>query len=149
MFKRLAKLFGGLIAAIILIVVATVAALGFVYLEKARERTTAGMLRYTSHYLLMSDGTRIAIDIALPKLLKPGDKIPALIKGTPYWRASRLTFLGGALAGLGLLRGLPTEPDVNLLNDRGYAVITADTRGTGASFGYVNIMFDDREINDF
>lgn len=135
MFKRLVKLFGGLIAALVLIVVATVAASGFIYLEKPRERTTAGMLRYTSEYLLMSDGTRIAIDIDLPKLLKPGDKIPALIKGTPYWRASRLTFLGVALAELGLLRGLPTEPDVILLNDRGYAVIAADTRGTGASFG--------------
>jgi uncharacterized protein len=149
MFKRLANLLGRVIATIILIIVATVAASGFIYLGKARERTAGGMLRYTSHYLPMSDGTRIAIDIALPKVLKPGDKIPALIKGTPYWRASRLTFLGGALAELGLLRGLPNEPDVVLLNDRGYAVITADTRGTGASFGHVNIMFDNREVSDF
>ena len=149
MFKRVAKLFGGLIAAIILLLVATLAASGFLYLEKARERTATGMLRYTSHYLPMSDGTRIAIDISLPKILKPGDKIPALIKGTPYWRASCLTFLGGALAELGLLRGLPIEPDVALLNDSGYAVIIADTRGTGASFGHVNIMFDNREVSDF
>jgi putative CocE/NonD family hydrolase len=149
MFQRLARLFGGLIAMIILIAVATLVASGFVYLETARERTAAGMLRYTSHYLQMSDGTRIAIDMSLPKVLKPGDRIPALIKGTPYWRASRLTFLGGAMAELGLLRGLPIEPDVGLLNDRGYAVITADTRGTGASFGHVNVMFDDREVSDF
>src|SRR5215469_2265562 len=149
MFKRLAKLFGGFIATIVLIVMATVAASGFIYQKKARERTAGGMLRYTSHYLPMSDGTRIAIDIALPKVLKPGDKIPTLIKGTPYWRASRLTFLGGALAELGLLRGLPSEPDAALLNDRGYAVITADTRGTGASFGQVSIMFDNREVIDF
>ena len=47
------------------------------------------------------------------------------------------------------MRGLPIEPDVALLNDRGYAVITADTRGTGASFGHANIMFDDREVGDF
>src|SRR5262249_25818648 len=98
--------------------------LGIYIPGKARQRTAAGTLRYTSQYLPMSDGTRLAIDIALPKVLKPGDKIPALIKGTPYWRASRLTFLGGALAELGLLRGLPNEPDVALLNDRGYAVIT-------------------------
>ena len=149
MFKRLAKLFGGLIAAIILLVVATLAASGLLYLEKARERTATGMLRYTSHYLPMSDGTRIAIDISLPKVLKPGDKIPAPIKGTPYWRASRLTFLGGALAEFGLLRGLPLEPDVALLNESGYAVIIADTRGTGACFGHVNTMFDDREVSDF
>jgi putative CocE/NonD family hydrolase len=149
MFKRLGKLFGGLIATIILIVVATLATSEFLYLKKARQRTAAGTLRYTSQYLPMSDGTRLAIDIALPKVLKQGDKIPALIKGTPYWRASRLTFLGGALAELGLLGGLPTEPDVALLNDRGYAVITADTRGTGASFGHASIMFDDREVSDF
>ena len=149
MFKRLAKLFGGVIATIVLIIMATVAASGFIYLEKARERTAGGMLRYTSQYLPMSDGTRIAIDIARPKVLKPGDKTPTLIKGTPYWRASRLTFLRGALAELGLLRGLLSEPDVALLNDRGYAVITADTRGTGSSFGQVTIMFDNREVNDF
>lgn len=149
MFKRMAKLFGGLIAAIILLVAATLAASGFLYLHKARERTATGMLCYTAHYLSMSDGTRIAIDISLPKVLKPGDKIPALIKGTPYWRASRLTFLGGALAELGVLRGLAIEPDVALLNDRGYAVVIADTRGAGASFGHVNIMFDEGEVSDF
>jgi hypothetical protein len=32
-----------------------------------------------------------------PKDPKTGAKIPALIRGTPYWRATRLTFLGGAL----------------------------------------------------
>ena len=57
------------------------------------------------------------------------------------------TFLGGSLEELGVLK-FPNEAEVPFLNDRGYAVIVADARGTGASFGHVGIAFDDREITD-
>src|SRR5438128_11344499 len=40
-----------------------------------------------SFYLPMSDGVRIAIDIALPEGLTAGAKIPAVVQLTRYWRA--------------------------------------------------------------
>ncbi len=142
------KRIGVLLAAIILLVVVAVLIAGFRYRQKAPERTLAGTPSHSSLYLPMSDGVRIAIDLTLPKDLKPGQKVPALIKGTPYWRRPRPTFVGGALAEFGLLRD-DLEGDVPLLNARGYAVIVVDTRGTGASFGHVDIMFGDREVSDF
>lgn len=148
MFKRLATFLVGVIAALILVVLVTLAVAGLLNAVRTAERTTAGTLRNTSLYIPMSEGVRIAVDVALPKDLKPGQRIPALIKGTPYWRALHLTFLGGAFAELGLLKP-PYDADTLLLNDRGYAVITVDTRGTGASFGYVDVAFNDREVGDF
>ena len=61
--------------------------------------------------------------------LAAGERLPALMKGTPYWRAP--------------------EEEVAILNRRGYAVVGIDARGTGASFGRINIMFSDAEISDY
>jgi hypothetical protein len=86
-------LFVGLL---VVIVAATVVVAGLLYRAKERERTPAGLPRISSLYLTMSDGTRIAVEVALPKDLRPGQKIPVLIKGTPYWRSPQLTFPGAA-----------------------------------------------------
>ena len=134
---------GVVVAAILCIGATTIVGAGIFYKQKA---SASGL--GISIYLPMHDGVRIAVDVALPKDLKLGQKIPALIKGTPYWRGTQLSFLGGAAVELGLIdnRG---EPDVPLLNHRGYAIITVDTRGTGASFGHQDIMFGDAEVQDF
>jgi predicted acyl esterase len=145
LFKRLGRGAVALVVAIIALGAITVAGAGVIYKRKAHGPADSG--RDFSVYLRMADGVRIAVDVALPKGLSREEKIPALVKGTPYWRAPQLSFLGGAAAELGLLRF--GEPDVPLLNARGYAVVTVDARGTGASFGHQNIMFDDAEVNDF
>jgi predicted acyl esterase len=41
------------------------------------------------------------------------------------------------------------EDGVATLNERGYAVVTVDARGTGASFGTINILFGDKEVSDY
>jgi putative CocE/NonD family hydrolase len=105
---------------------------------------TPGPARTSSLYVTVEDGTRIAIDVSLPANLRAEQRVPALIKGTPYWRARKLTQLGEAKA-----PELATEPDVATLNERGYAVVTVDARGTGASFGTINILFGDKEISDY
>jgi predicted acyl esterase len=79
--------------------------------------------------LTARDGTRIAIEVWLPKVVTAGERLPALMKGTPYWRAP--------------------EKEVAILNARGYAVVGIDARGTGASFGSINIMFSDAEVSDY
>ena len=121
---------------------------GLLYRDPAWELTPAGLPRGGSVYLPARDGTRIAATIWLPSDLRPGQKVPALIKGTPYWRGGALTFLGKALSELGLPI-IPLEPDIGILNQRGYAVIAVDTRGTGASFGHQDILLDAPEVEDF
>jgi putative CocE/NonD family hydrolase len=142
------KWFGLAIAGLAAIIAMTVLAAGLIHRNRAPELTPAGLPHDSSRYLAMRDGTRIAIDVWLPKDLKPGQQVPVLIKGTPYWRGASLTFLGDALSefGVPILFG---EPDTEILNGHGYAVIVADTRGTGASFGYQKVLFDDAEVRDF
>jgi len=91
--------------------------------------TPAGYAVNSSEYVIAPDGTRIAIDVWLPKRLAGGERLPALMKGTPYWRAP--------------------EEEVAILNARGYAVVGIDARGTGASFGSIKIMFSDAEVSDY
>ena len=145
---RILKWLAGAIAAIVFVLVATIVIAGALYASRTPERTAGGLARTQSLYVTMSDGARIAVDVVLPKDLSAGSKIPVLIKGTPYWRAATLSFIGGALAQLGQLPDM-SEPDAALLNQKGYALLLVDTRGTGASFGHISILLDDREVADF
>ncbi|WP_172329174.1 CocE/NonD family hydrolase [Mangrovicoccus sp. HB161399] len=80
-----------------------------------------------SEYVAMRDGCRIAVDTYLP-----GDgtgRYPCLLFLTPYYRR------------FALAQGSPADPNPNtgkfrdFFVPRGYAVVVADVRGTGASFG--------------
>ncbi|MGH6993882.1 MAG: CocE/NonD family hydrolase, partial [Caulobacteraceae bacterium] len=134
---------GGLILAAIVVVLVA----GGMWSARTSPRTPAGLPAKSAIYIPMSDGTRIAADVWLPRSLKAGQNVPVLLKGTPYWRGAQPTFLGGALAELGLLHP-PIEPDIPLLLSRGYAVISFDTRGTGASFGHLPLPMGAREVAD-
>ena len=139
---------GALVAGLALLLVATIAVAGLLYRDPDLALTPAGLPRGASSYLTMRDGTRIAVTTWLPADLRPGQRVPALIKGTPYWRGGALTLLGKALAELGVPI-LQDEPDVGILNARGYAVISVDTRGTGASFGHQDLALDQPEVQDY
>ena len=138
----------GLAAGLVVLVVAVIVIAGLMYRDPGKALTPAGQPRAASSYLTMHDGTRIAVTVWLPPDLRPGERVPALVKGTPYWRGGGLTFLGRALAELGLFR-LPDEPDIGILIARRYAVVAVDTRGTGASFGHQAILLDQPEVQDF
>lgn len=87
-----------------------------------------------SLYVLTRDGTKIAIDVMLPKDLPPATKIPALMSITRYWRAKE-----------------NRQPD-NLQKffvGHGYALIMVDVRGTGASFGTWTMPWSKKEIEDY
>lgn len=145
-FKWVAIAIGGGMAAIAVVGGIAIVVAAYRYDTTEDARAEGRFPRRSSTYVRMSDGTRLAVDVVLPTGFAPGNRIPALIKGTPYWRAADYTVLGKAAAELGLV---PRDPDVPILNARGYAVVTVDTRGTGASFGYQNVMFSDRELEDF
>ena len=88
----------------------------------------------SSTYLTLSDGIRLAAEVMLPKGLPPGMRIPALLQQTRYWRAADLNPpLGWFLNPTDLA---PELKDHNpFFTSRGYALVSVDVRGTGASFG--------------
>jgi uncharacterized protein len=97
----------------------------------------------SSRYLTMRDGVRIAIEVLLPAKLKPGERIPTILRQTRYWRANGWN----AEWFLRLLYG--HSPNVvELFIDNGYAWVSVDVRGTGASFGHWPSAFSPNEIRD-
>jgi putative CocE/NonD family hydrolase len=103
------------------------------YLEK--RPATFAVSQPRSQYVPMRDGCRLAVDVYLPAQDgvggRPPAKHPTIVLFTPYYR--RFKVKRGAPAG--------TEPSPNagryrdFFVPRGYALVVADVRGTGASFG--------------
>ncbi|HEX8000795.1 MAG TPA: CocE/NonD family hydrolase [Pyrinomonadaceae bacterium] len=99
------------------------------YVEPPYKEITTSAL-----YVTMRDGTKIAIDVLLPKDLPAAARIPALLNITRYWRAKE-----------------SREPD-NLQKffvSHGYALIMVDARGTGASSGTWTMPWSKEEIEDY
>lgn len=91
-----------------------------------------------SLYVAMKDGTKIALDVVLPKELPPGRKIPTIMRITRYGRMP----VDGSI------------PQVfKFFPQHGFAFVAMDERGTGASFGNVRYgkgtMGDMREVVDW
>jgi hypothetical protein len=74
-----------------------------------------------SIYVPMRDEVRIALDITLPAHVAANHRMPTVLIMTRYWRQQ-----AGA-----------TEPtnEEKYFTSHGFAVVTGDVRGTGASFG--------------
>jgi putative CocE/NonD family hydrolase len=92
-----------------------------------------GMEKF-SLYLPMRDGVRIAIDVDLPRGLPSGEKIPALLIQSRYWRSMELhaPFKWFMSADVLNPRYRGFKP---FFSSRGYALVQVDVRGTGASYG--------------
>ena len=89
-----------------------------------------------SEYLTLNDGTKIAIDIYRPA---NGGKVesrplPVVWEHTPYQRGYRLK--NGEHSGSGMPALAP------MLLKKGYVVVSAEQRGTGASFGVHAMPWD-------
>jgi hypothetical protein len=88
----------------------------------------------TSRHLTMRDGTRIAIDVCLPRDAGAA-RLPTIVRSTRYFRRFQLA---------SPLRGRVPETAIDPLNaplralftSQGYAWVDVDARGSGASFGY-------------
>jgi len=81
-----------------------------------------------SLYIPMRDGTRLAVDLYLPRGLAPETRITALFAATRYWRNQQLR------APFSWFLSLP-DPARNFFTAFGFAVLRIDMRGTGASHG--------------
>jgi uncharacterized protein len=85
-----------------------------------------------SLYIPMSDGVKIAVDVVMPKDLEPGKKVPAILMMERYWRSRKVD------------RDIQT-----FFAHHGYAMVTGDSRGTGASFGIWRYHRNTDEVGDF
>lgn len=86
----------------------------------------AGHVR-TSQYLTMRDGVRIAVDVYLPGGLAEGERVPAIVRATRYWRRWELWPPFSWFVDM--------QDFMELFTGQGYAVVVVDARGSGASFG--------------
>jgi putative CocE/NonD family hydrolase len=95
-----------------------------------------------SAFVEMSDGVKLAVDVYLPRKGPKRDKFPAVVEYTPYSRAyinPAFALLDGTgrtnlMGGEGAVIPNPFCLSKTLL-ENGYAVVIADIRGSGASFG--------------
>lgn len=100
----------------------------------------------TSRYLTMRDGIRIAIDVYLPEGLKDGETLPTLLHQTRYWRALDYRWPVNMLKGKAP-RGIIGKLALRFLT-KGYAWISVDVRGSGASFGNRRFSHSPEEMKD-
>jgi len=81
-----------------------------------------------SLFVPMADGVKLAVDIFLPSEGPNGGPFPVAFSYTPYGRAS-------IDLKTGKIYDSAATPLGRLLLSRGYALVTADMRGSGASYG--------------
>lgn len=84
-----------------------------------------------SLYLTMRDGVKIAVDVVLPKALPANEKVPAVMVMTRYWRSKQ------------------GQQPATWFPSHGYASVSVDARGTGASFGVWRAPFSQDEVKDY
>jgi putative CocE/NonD family hydrolase len=100
----------------------------------------------SSYYVTMDDSIRLAVNVYLPKGLKKGEKVPAVLFQTRYWRAIGLKWPFSGFADV-----VPHTANFPVLEfpKYGYSLVTVDVRGTGASEGTKTLtLCDVREVLD-
>lgn len=97
-------------------------------------------LRRTSQYVTMRDGVKIAVDVYLPENMPDGDRLPAILSQTRYWRNIDLRWPVSAFI------SLPEE--IERIVESGYALVRLDARGSGASFGDRQSPWSQDEVRD-
>ena len=99
-----------------------------------------------SYYVPMDDGVKLAVNVYLPKGLKAGQKIPAITFSTRYWRAIGFNWPFNTF-----MQMVPHTSNFNPLDfvKYGYALVSIDVRGSGASHGMKTLTLPDiREVMD-
>ncbi|MBN1813478.1 MAG: CocE/NonD family hydrolase [Anaerolineae bacterium] len=99
-----------------------------------------------SLYLEMRDGVKIAIDLWLPANMKSGQKLPTILRSTRYWRSYQPGPMAPIFGILGPILGQDVDAEGKDWTRAGYALVTVDVRGSGASFGQRPIEYSDDEI---
>jgi len=115
----------------------------FEVLKKAPKEKKYDSYSVTSTYITMRDGVRIAADIHLPDGLTSDDRIPCVLIQTRYWRATKFRFPFRYF-----INPLGAKDHLKAFTGFGFALISVDVRGTGASFGTRISPWSDDEVKD-
>jgi len=94
-----------------------------------------------SFYLPMKDGVLIATDLYLPLDYQSGQKLPAILLQTRYYRAFDVRWPASIFAER-------HSTTIKNFTNNGYAVVSTDTRGSGASFGSIDAPWSPAEVYD-
>lgn len=103
-------------------------------------------VRRASLYLTMRDGVRVAIDVYVPADLRQGERVPTMLHQTRYWRSLAYRWPVSSYK--------PPAPRKTLakLAERflaqGYAWVSVDARGSGASYGERPQSHSPKEVRD-
>ena len=100
----------------------------------------------TSRYLTMRDGIKLAVDVYLPASWQTGQRLPTMFHQTRYWRAMAYRWPLSAFTET-LPRGLTGQYATRFMAN-GYAWVSIDVRGSGASFGSRRYSHSPEEIKD-
>lgn len=110
-----------------------------------REKEYKG-IREMTYYVPMDDGVRLAVNVYLPKGVRKDGKLPTILYQTRYWRA-----VGFKWPFNWFMKMVPSTPNFDPLDfvRYGYALVTVDVRGSGASEGEKMLTSADmREVLD-
>lgn len=99
--------------------------------------------RTTAVGVPMRDGVKLAVDVILPP---DGESFPVVLSQGRYWRSYLVP--GQPPGPLSVVPPSTHAPKTEELLQAGFAVVNADTRGTGASEGAWPIMWSDDEVAD-
>ncbi|KAG2388161.1 hypothetical protein C9374_001011 [Naegleria lovaniensis] len=101
----------------------------------------------SSTYITMRDQVKIACDLYIPfRALNENHRLPTLFHVTRYGRSHRIRWPFSYIFGERVSsRGIPFKT----YTGRGYAVVSCDTRGTGASYGKRLYDFHHEEVEDY
>jgi putative CocE/NonD family hydrolase len=114
-----------------------------------RLQPTSGGMRYSSCYLTMRDGVRIAINVHLPTGVTSGARLPTILHQTRYYRSMELRWPLGMLNGGKPFHHIPlTARCRKRFVANGYAWVDVDARGSGASYGRRVCEWSPDEIRD-
>jgi putative CocE/NonD family hydrolase len=105
-------------------------------------------LTWNSQYVTVRDGTRLAVDVYLPKNLPSDFRLPTIFVQSRYWRAMEPRpplnwFIDDVEDLLSMIGGMK-----KFFIKRGYALVYTDVRGTGASFGTLRYPWDPISLQD-
>jgi hypothetical protein len=128
--KAIARVLGGLVALIVILVVA-----GLIFApDYARKKTPAGFPVNGTHYLPLDEKTHVWISAWLPFGLKTDEKIPALMTTSRYSGQLEPGWLARALEAYGLAAN-PNLRGARRFLDKGYAFVWVQSPGSCQSSG--------------
>lgn len=117
--------------------------------DSQHRRRSHTKVAFSSRYLAMRDGVRIAVNVFVPERSSTAMQLPTIVHQTRYYRSMELRLLLRALRGGKTFEHIPpTVKSRKRFVANGYAWVDVDVRGSGASYGSRACEWSPDEIRD-